>query len=122
MFDKPILVVDDEPIVRETIRDWLINVGYESVTAESGEQALRMIAYQDFGVIVLDLKLPEKSGLEVLKKIKAAKPQIKSVIISVYSLSELAVEAMNLDTVDYLVKSVESDDLETLILKTLTEV
>ena len=122
MFAKPILVVDDEPIVRETIRDWLINAGYESVTAESGEQALGMIANQDFGVIVLDLKLPGKSGLEVLKKIKAAKPQIKSVIISVYSSSWLAVEAMKLDTVDYLVKSVELNDLETLILKTLTEV
>jgi len=62
MVSKPILIVDDEAIVRESIGGWLKDAGYQVVTAESGEEALEMIAKQDFGVMVLDIRLPGKSG------------------------------------------------------------
>ena len=80
MISRPILIVDDEAIVRESIRDWLKDAGYNVATAESGEEALEMIAKQDFGVLVLDIRLPGKSGVEVLKEVKAVKPQIKSIM------------------------------------------
>ena len=54
MVSKPILVVEDEPIVRESIRDWLKDAGYEVATAESGEEALEMIGEQDFSLMVVD--------------------------------------------------------------------
>ncbi len=69
-----VLVVDDEPIVLESIRDWLKEAGYQVATAETGEQALEMVEEQDFSVMVLDLRLPGKTGIKVLKEIKAERP------------------------------------------------
>jgi len=111
--------VDDEPIVRESIRDWLRDAGYQVTTAESGEEALELIEKQDFSVVVLDIRLPGKTGIKVLKEIKVLKPQIKSIIITAYPSAELAAEAMKLGAVDYLIKPIAPDDLERLIRETL---
>ncbi len=119
MVGKSILIVDDEPIVRESIRDWLEDAGYQVGTAESGEEALEMIAKQDFNVMVLDVRLPGKTGITVLSEVKAIKPQIKSIIITAYPSEELAAEAMKLGAVDYLIKPIAPDSLEGLIRETL---
>lgn len=116
---KPVLIVDDEPIVRESIRDWLRDAGYEVYTAESGEEALTLIEKQDFGIIVIDVRLPGKTGIRVLSEVKQQKPQIKSIVITAYPSAELAAEAMKLGAVDYLIKPVNPDDLEHLIRETL---
>jgi len=119
MVSKPILIVDDEAIVRESIKDWLKDAGYQVATAESGEEALEMIAKQDFGVMVLDVRLPGKSGIQVLKEVKTVKPEIKSIIITAYPSTELAAEVMKLGAVDYLIKPFAPNDLERLIQETL---
>ena len=119
MDNKPILIVDDEPIVRESIRDWLVDDGYQVVTAESAEQALELLEKQEFSILVLDIRLPGKTGIQILKEIKALKPQIKSIVITAYPSAELAVEAMKLGAVDYLIKPVAPDELEKLIRETL---
>jgi len=119
MVSKPILIVDDEPIVRESIRDWLKDAGYQVATAESGEEALEMIEKQDFSVMILDVRLPGKTGITVLKEVRALKPEIKSIIITAYPSTELAAEAMKLGAVDYLIKPIAPDDLERLIRETL---
>ena len=121
MTNKPILIVDDEPIVRESIRDWLIDAGYQVATAESGEEALEMIEKQDFSVMVLDVRLPGKTGITVLKEVKERKPGIKSIVITAYPSTELAGEAMKLGAVDYLIKPIVPDDLERLIHETLVK-
>jgi heterodisulfide reductase subunit A len=118
---KPVLIVDDEPIVRESIRDWLKDAGYEVYTAESGEEALSLVAKQDFGVIVIDVRLPGITGIKALTEVKQQKPQIKSIVITAYPSAELAAEAIKLGAVDYLVKPVNPDDLEKLIQSTLLE-
>jgi len=119
MVSKPILVVDDEPIVRESIRDWLKDAGYQVATAESGEEALEMIDKQEFSVMILDIRLPGKTGINVLNEVKSLNPHIKSIVITAYPSVELAVEAMKLGAVDYLIKPVAPDDLERLIRETL---
>jgi len=119
MVSRPILIVDDEPIVRESIRDWLKDAGYQVMTAESGEEALEMIERQDFSVMILDVRLPGKTGITVLKEVKTLKPEIKSIIITAYPSTELAAEAMKLGAVDYLIKPIAPDDLERLIRETL---
>jgi len=121
MANKSILIVDDEPIVRESIRDWLRDAGYEVATAESGEEALKMMETQDFSVLVLDVRLPGKTGVQILREVKTLKPQIKSIIITAYPSAELAVEAMKLGAVDYLIKPVAPDELERLIRETLSQ-
>jgi DNA-binding NtrC family response regulator len=119
MVSKPILIVDDEPIVRESIRDWLRDAGYQVTTAETGEEALKMMETQDFSILVLDVRLPGKTGIQILKEIKTLKPQIKSIIITAYPSAELAVEAMKLGAIDYLIKPIAPEDLEKLIRETL---
>jgi sulfite reductase subunit B len=122
MREHSVLIVDDEPIVRESIRDWLKDSGYKVATADSGEEALKMIETQDFSVVVVDVRLPGKGGIAVLREIKSERPWIKSIIITAYPSAESAVEAMKLGAIDYLVKPVAPDDLEKLIRETLTSV
>ena len=119
MVGKPVLIVDDEPIVRESIRDWLKEAGYQVATAESGEEALEMMKKKDFGVVVLDMRLPGKTGISILKEIKTLKLETKSIIITAYPSAELAAEAKKLGAVDYLIKPIVPDDLERLIRETL---
>jgi len=121
MSSKPILIVDDESIVRESIRDWLENAGYQVATAETGEEALEMIKKQDFGVVVLDIRLPGQTGITVLKQVKALKPEMKSIIITAYPSTELLNEAKKLGAIDYLIKPIAPDDLERLIQETISK-
>jgi heterodisulfide reductase subunit A len=118
---KPVLIVDDEPIVRESIRDWLKDAGYQVYVAENGEEALSLVKKYDFGAIVLDVRLPGKTGIKVLSEVKQQKPQIRSIVITAYPSAELAEEAIKLGAVDYLIKPVNPDDLEKLIRVTLLE-
>jgi heterodisulfide reductase subunit A len=119
---KQILVVDDEAIVRESIRDWLKDAGYQVSVAESGEEALKMIQKQNFGVMILDLRLPGINGIDVLKKAKTLKPDIKSIVITAYPTMLTQEEATKLGAIDYLVKPIFPDKLEELIRDTLGEV
>jgi len=116
---KPILVVEDEAVMRESLRDWLTDGGYQVETAEEGEEALKTIAEQDFGVVILDLKLPGKDGIEVLREAKEKRPQLKGIIITAYPSVQTAVEAMKEGAVDYLPKPFDLNDLEKLLWETL---
>ena len=118
---KPILVVDDEAIVRESIRDWLKDSGYEVSVAESGEEALKLIQKQNFGVMILDLRLPGINGIDVLKKAKTLNKNIKSIVITAYPTMLTQEEASKLGAIDYLVKPVFPDKLEELIRDAIGE-
>ena len=116
---KPILIVEDETIMRESLRDWLEEDGYQVETAEHGEEALHRIGEVEFGVVVLDLRLPGKDGLQVLREARAQIPGLKGIIITAYPSVETAVEAMKIGAVDYLPKPFAPDALERLIEETL---
>jgi len=116
---KPILIVEDEAIMRESLRDWLTDAGYQVETAEEGEEALKIIGEQDFSVAILDLKLPGKDGIEVLREAKEKRPQLKGIIITAYPSVQTAVEAVKEGAIDYLPKPFDLNDLEKLIRETL---
>jgi len=118
---KTILVVDDEAIVRDSIGDWLRTAGYQVETAETGEEALEMVEKKEYSILILDVRLPGKSGIQVLREVKASKPHIKSIIITAFPSEGLADEAMKLGAVDYLIKPVLCENLERLILETLAK-
>jgi heterodisulfide reductase subunit A len=118
---KPILIVDDEAIVRESIRDWLKDAGYEVSVAGSGEEALKLIQKQNFGVMIVDLRLPGINGIDVIKKAKALKPDIKSIVITAYPTMLTQEEASKLGAIDYLVKPIFPDKLEELIRDAIGE-
>ena len=116
---KPILVVEDESIMRESLRDWLAEAGYHVETAEEGEKALKAIAERDFGLLILDLRLPGTGGIDLLRQARAKRPQLKGIIITAYPSVQTAVEAMKEGAVDYLTKPFDLNRLEESIRTTL---
>ena len=116
--EKTVLIVDDEAILRESLGDYLKDA-YQVVTAGTGEEALELIEKQDFDMLVVDVRLPGKTGLQVLREVRESKPHIKSIVITTYPPVESAVEATKLGAIDYLVKPVAPDDLERLIREAL---
>lgn len=119
---QKVLLVEDEAIVRDSLRDWLIEDGYDVECVDSGEEALKRIKREEFGVIVLDLRLPGIDGLQVFEQAKELKPKTKGVIITAYPSKETLDEARKLGLVDYLVKPFKIADLEKLIGAALGEV
>jgi sulfite reductase subunit B len=116
---QKILIVDDEAIVRESIRDWLKNSDYDVATAENGEEALATVNKQDFDVMVVDIRLEGESGITVLEKVKTMKPNIKSIVITAYPSEETIAQAKKLGAIDYLIKPLVPEDLEKLIQSSL---
>ncbi len=117
---KPsLLIVDDDEVMRETLSDVLRKKGYEVFVAPSGNDALSAIRKNIIDLIVLDMRLPDLDGLEVLKEAKEARPQLKGIIITAYPSVQTAVDAMKEGAVDYLSKPFDLNKLEELIRQTL---
>jgi DNA-binding NtrC family response regulator len=116
---KAILIIEDETIMRESLRDWLTEGGYPVETASDGEKGLKAIADHEFGVVLLDLKLPGKNGIEVLREAKVLRPQLKVIIITAYPSIQTAVQAIKEGAIDYLPKPFDINDLQQLIDGTL---
>lgn len=116
---KPILIVEDETVMRESLRDWLTDGGYRVDTAKDGEEGLKAIAKHDFALVLLDLKLPGIDGIQVLREARVIRPHLKVIIITAYPSVETAVKAIKEGAVDYLPKPFDLDDLEKLIRGTL---
>ena len=119
---KPILVVDDESILREALRDWLTSAGYTVEAVERGAEALKAVEETDFGVAILDFRLPDKTGIEVLREARARRPHLQGILITAYPSWETAVESMKLGAIDYLSKPFSLDTLEKLVQKALVPV
>ena len=112
-----ILVVDDELIVRDSLKEWLKEEGFTVDAAESGPDALEMLNEKQYHLMLTDIKMPGMDGVEVLKKAKEAFPDLTVVMMTAYATVETAVEAMKIGALDYLVKPF---DLDALIPMTLT--
>jgi len=112
-----ILVVDDEHIMRESLSDWLRDDGYSVETAESGSKALSILGSEDWGVILVDLKMPGMDGIELMGEIKKAKPNIPVIIMTAYATVDTAVKAMRQGAYDYLVKPFDPEEMALIIRK-----
>jgi len=114
-----ILVIDDERIVQESCRRILVPEGYAVESAYTGQEGLGRLADASFDLVITDLKMPGISGMEALKKIKHDDPDIGIIMITGYSTTETAVEAMKLGAFDYLPKPFTPDELMTAVSKAL---
>lgn len=112
---KPILIVDDEASMRESLQDWFLDLGYQAETACDGEEALKLIAEKNYGLLILDLKLPGQDGIEVLKKARKHHPDLRGIIITAYPSVDTAREAIKQGAIDYLPKPFELSELEKLV-------
>jgi putative nucleotidyltransferase with HDIG domain len=112
MMNMPkMLVIDDDPNVRKTLADILRVKGYEVAVAESGAEGIAAAARTPVAVALIDLKLPDMSGIEVMARIKAATPLTEAIILTGHAALETAVEATNKGAFSYLLKPYQIDEL-----------
>jgi two-component system nitrogen regulation response regulator NtrX len=110
---RSILIVDDEESILKSLGAILKDEGYEVLTAESGEQALKIIEEELPSLVLLDIWLPGIDGIEVLKRIKADFPQVMVIMMSGHGTIETAVKATKLGAFDFIEKPLS---LEKVIL------
>ena len=112
-----ILVVDDELVVRDSLKEWLEDEGFQVDMAESGEEALEKVTKETFHLMLLDIKMPGMDGVEVLKRSKGIRPELPVVMMTAYATVETAVEAMKIGALDYLMKPFDPDTLVPLVIQ-----
>jgi len=116
-----ILVVDDELLIRDLLYDFLGTKGYTVHLAENGRQAVEMIDNVDFQVALLDLKMPEKSGLEVMEIIAEKKPFVPVILMTAFPSLDSAIESVKLGAFEYLIKPFKISMLEDVARKAAEE-
>lgn len=112
-----ILVVDDDALVNEFFEAVLKKLGYDVKTAASGEIALNLLCEIEFDVILSDVKMPQMTGIELLKRVKAESPDAVVIMITAYGTVKDAVEAMKLGAYDYILKPILPDELELAVAR-----
>jgi len=112
-----ILIVEDERAQREALAGYLRKTGHRVTTAASGTEALEGNSVPD--VVLLDLRLPDIHGLDLLKKLREKHPDAEIIVITAYGTVRTAVEAMKLGAFDYLTKPVDLDELLLIIGRAL---
>lgn len=114
-----ILIVDDEEDLTLGYSRCLEKVGYEVKTANSGEDALDLIKKEIFDLVLLDIRLPQMSGIEVLKKALEIDPDLIVIMITAHGSVTSAVDAMRKGAYDYLMKGFDHDELRMVAKKAL---
>lgn len=113
---KKILVVDDEPAIRNMLKKFLTKKGYKAIIASSGEEAIKKVKKEKPHVVLLDIKMPGIDGVETLKKIKTLDKKTGIVMITVVDDEEIARKCMGLGAVDYIAKPLGLDYLENVLM------
>jgi CheY-like chemotaxis protein len=108
---RRILAVDDEPVVVNSIRKALTRKGYVVEEAFNGVAALDRVASEDFDLVLLDMRMPDANGLELLPKLKSLRPDLPVVIVTGYASIDTAVQAVQSGASDYLPKPFTADEL-----------
>jgi DNA-binding NtrC family response regulator len=107
-----ILVVDDEEHQRDMLAGFLKKQGYAVETADSGKTALELADQRHFELALVDLKMPEMDGIELLEKLRERNPEIQIIMMTAYGTVETAVEAMKKGAYHYIGKPVNLDELK----------
>ncbi len=115
----PILVVDDELLIRETLAEYLTGQNFDVQVCASGEEALTLAADRRFDVVLCDVQLPGMDGLELLGKLLRVSPETFVIMMTAYATVENAVEAFQRGAHDYLMKPLLLDEVRNKILRAI---
>ncbi len=116
---EKILVVDDEPSLRDVLNIMLKKAGYATATAADGEEAVSQVNKEIYDLVITDLKMPGMGGMDVLKAVKSASPDTVVLVVTAFGSAESAVEAMKLGAYDYLTKPFQIDEVQLIIRNAL---
>jgi len=106
-----VLIVDDEDDFRETIIKRLHNRKIAADEASGGRRALEKLAAEKFDIVVLDVKMPDMDGIDVLKEIKLRFPLVEVIMLTGHASVESGIQGMQLGAFDYVMKPVPLDEL-----------
>ena len=110
-----ILIVDDEPIVGQSLGDWFRHEGYRVETASGAKEALRMVAEREYDIALLDIKMPGIDGLELQERLSRDCPDLTVIIMTAYASVDSAVRALKAGAYDYITKPFDPEELSHLI-------
>jgi diguanylate cyclase (GGDEF)-like protein len=120
MAGEQILLADDDGQLRETLQEFLAGQGYAVTAAADGHEAMAALQAQEFALALLDLMLPDCSGLDLLSHIKGHTPDTEVILFTGHAGLESAIQALRLGAYDYLVKAdLRLADLQTLVARAL---
>jgi two-component system response regulator HydG len=114
-----VLIIDDDRAIRDGCAQVLIRSGCEVYEAADGAEAMKMMDRLEFDLVLLDLKLPDINGLDLLSKIRSRDSMVPVVMITAYGTIQNAVEAMRMGANDFLPKPFEPDELRLVVNRTL---
>jgi two-component system response regulator PilR (NtrC family) len=117
-----ILVVDDEESMRKLLEIALGKEGYRLTLAESGKKATEIFDKSSYDLVISDIKMPDMSGVDVLRHIKETDPSVPVIMVTAYASAETAVEALRLGAYDYLTKPFKLEELKANIRNALEKV
>ena len=117
--EAKILVVDDDQGMRETLLAVLADYGYLVDAAANGVETMRLAEQKVFDVVLLDLKMPDCSGLELLPRLKAIAPETSVIIMTAFGTVKHAVEAVRLGAFDFVTKPFDLEEMHITIKKAL---
>ncbi|MGH7810247.1 MAG: sigma-54-dependent transcriptional regulator, partial [Candidatus Binatia bacterium] len=114
-----ILIVDDEPFNLDLLEQELNDLGYPSARAGDGKQALQMIDKLDPDLVLLDYRMPDMNGIDVLREIRRQKKELAVIMITAYGTIDVAVEAVKAGADDFITKPFDPEHLALVIKKAL---
>jgi len=114
---KSVLVIDDDPLIRKTLSSYLSKKGFEAVAAEDGEEGIQKYEEHIPDLVILDIRLPDVDGLEVLGRIREKNPNASIIIMTAYDDMKTTIEAIKLGAFEYLVKPLDYVELDLTIDK-----
>jgi two-component system response regulator FixJ len=118
---RKVYVIDDDEAMRDSLMFLLDSAGFEVTLFEAAQQFLDAVPTLSFGCVVSDVRMPGIDGMEILKRLKAARSRFPIVIMTGHGDVPLAVEAMKLGAVDFLEKPFEDDRLIAMIDSAIRE-
>jgi len=118
--EKPsLLIIDDDENMLETLSDVLQEKGYQTETAKTGKEAITKAKEHFFNVALIDIRLPDITGIEVLRAFRENYPSRMNIILTAYATLQNAVDAVNLGANAYIMKPIDHKRLEKIITKCL---
>ncbi len=114
-----ILVVDDERSMREFLGIMLTRDGYDVVVAENGTQAMAALRQRPFDLLISDIRMPDCSGIEVLRDAKGVQADLPGILMTAFSSTQTAIEALRTGALDYISKPFDIDEMKRVIAQAL---
>ncbi len=114
-----VLVIDDEQLMRDFVRETLTRAGYKVTVAADGRSGMAILDEEPIDLVVTDLKMPQMDGLEVLRQVRTRFPGVNVVVMTAYATVETAVSALKGGAIDYIMKPFTPDEVEVVAEKAL---